>query len=89
MRADGRRQPEVVEDRWPQALHDVPDLADDVLELRAGAGDEVGGSRSAGVLRSLEGERDARQRGPEPVVQIAPEATALLLVCGHDRPREI
>src|SRR4051812_28561632 len=44
VRADGRRQSEIVEDRRAQAVDDLADLADDDFKLRPGSGHEfIGG----------------------------------------------
>ena len=51
---------------------------------RTGAGHEVVGRGSAGVLRRLEGQRDPGESRPEAVVQIASKPAALLLASGHD-----
>jgi hypothetical protein len=37
VRANGRQQPEVVENRRPEIVHDAADLTDDVLDLHASA----------------------------------------------------
>jgi hypothetical protein len=83
----GPDEPELIEHRWPEPVHDPSDLADGVLGPTLGGGKHFAGGHSVDVeqvARSLDLHGDPRQRRPEAVVEVAAEATSLLLPGGHE-----
>jgi hypothetical protein len=80
--ADGCDEPQVVERRWPEAVDQAPHVAHRILRLILQAREQilcVPWLAPDQLARRVELQGQARERGAQPVVQVASQAPPLLL----------
>ena len=79
MHAEGLYQTEIVERRWAEVAHDPAYVCHGSVSLLEGSLEQSVALGAVAVVGGLECECDPCERGAESVVQITPDAPALLL----------
>ena len=80
--ADGRDDPQIIQGGWPQAVYEPPHFGEGLLRSLLEARERLFGVLRPGpdqLARRMELQGKACQRGPNAIVQVAPQAPPLLL----------